>query len=132
MLRGATTGEEIVLRSRWFGGLIAALAACGAAAPASALECPDPEGVASRSVLQQTPAEIEATGKRLASGDPEKATPAVVADLRARYPKADAADLVNYVITAYCPVINAYPTLSEAEKKARMDAFVKQLLDNVY
>ena len=118
--------------SRWIGALIAALAACGAAARASALECPDPESVASRSVLQQTPAEIEATGKRLATGDPETTTAAVVADFRARYPNADAADLVNYVITAYCPVIDAVPTLTEAEKKARMDAFVKQVLDSVY
>jgi hypothetical protein len=108
------------------------LAVCSAAAPAFALDCPNPHTVASRGVLQETPAEIEATGKRLAGGDPEKTTSAVLADLRARYPKADGAEFVNYIITAYCPVIDAQPSLSEAEKTARLDAFVKQLLAKVY
>ncbi len=128
-------------RSSWLGrlfpssaqaGLIALLACCGLAAPTFALDCPDPQSVASRGVLPETPAEIEATGKILASGDPEKKMIGVLADLRARYPKVDNAELVNYVITAYCPVINGFPTLSEAEKKARMEVFVKQLLDRVY
>jgi hypothetical protein len=128
-------------RLSWFGRpfpssarrrLIALIACCGLAAPAFALDCPDPQSVAGRGVLQESPAQIEATGKVLASGDPEKKMIGVLADLRARYPKVDSAELVNYVITAYCPVINRFPTLSEAEKKARMDAFVKQLLDKVY
>jgi hypothetical protein len=141
MVRARRRVRELILRrSSWLfhrlraapRGLVATLAFCALAGPAFALDCPDPQSVASRGILQETPAEIEATGKVLASGDPEKRTTAVLAELRARYPKVDGAELVNYVITAYCPVINAFPTLSEAEKKARMDAFVKQLLDKVY
>ena len=113
-------------------GLIALVGCCGVAAPALALDCPDPQTVAQRGVLQETPAAIEATGRLLASGDPQQKVAGVLSDLRARYPKVDAAEFVNYIITAYCPVINGYPTLSEAEKRARMDAFVKQLLDKVY
>ena len=113
-------------------GGIALAASWALIGSAFALDCPDPQSIASRGVLQETPADIAATGKILSSGDPEKKTVGVIADLRARYPKADGAEIVNYVITAYCPVINALTTLSEAEKKARMDAFSTQLLDKVY
>ena len=113
------------------GGGIALMASCSLAAPALALDCPDPQNLASPGVLQETPAQIEATARILSAGDLEKKTWAVIADLRQRYPKAENAELANYLVTAYCPVINAAP-LSETEKKARMDEFVKQLMDKVY
>jgi hypothetical protein len=128
--RASSLGGLCALFAR--GGLIALPASCAMSAPAFALECPDPHTIASQGVLQETPAQIEATGKKLASGDPDKTMTGVLADLRARYPKVDNAELVNYVITAYCPVINGTATLSEAEKKARLGAFVKQLLEKAY
>ena len=100
--------EAILRRSSWLGPrvrspLITWFAGCALAAPAFALDCPDPQTIASRGVLQETPAEIEATGKILASGDPEKKMIGVLADLRARYPKVDDAELANYLITPIVP-----------------------------
>jgi len=61
-----------------------------------------------------------------------KLTQAVIADLRKRYPQAENAELANYLITAYCPVVAGQPQLSEAERKARLDQFVSQLMRRLY
>ena len=112
--------------------LIGALACASLAVPASALECPAPQPLAKPGVLQETPAQIEATGKMLSSGDVGQQTLAVIADLRKRYPQAENAELANYIITAYCPVVAGQPQLSEAERKARLDQFVSQLMEKIY
>jgi len=112
--------------------LIGALACASLAVPASALECPGPQPLARPGVLQKTPAQIEKTGKMLSSGDVGQQTQAVIADLRKRYPEVESAELANYLITAYCPVVAGLPQLSEAEKKARMDQFVSQLMQKIY
>ncbi len=112
--------------------LIALLTSSGVIAPASALECPIPQPLAGPGVLKETPAEIEAAGKMLSSGDAGQQTQAMIADLRSRYPKVENAELVNYIITAYCPVITGTSALSEAEKTAKMDQFVRQLMQKIY
>jgi hypothetical protein len=83
-------------------------------------------------VLQEPPAQIEATGKMLSSGDVGQQTQAIIADLRKRYPQAENAELATYIITAYCPVVAGQPQLSEAERKARLDQFVSQLMQKIY
>ncbi len=112
--------------------LIALPAGSVLALPASALECPAAQPVAKSGVLLETPAQIEATGKMLSSGNVGQQTQALIADLRKRYPQAENAELANYVITAYCPVIAQTAALGEAEKKARMDQFVSQLMQKIY
>ncbi len=57
---------------------------------------------------------------------------AIVADLRARYPHVENAELANYIITAYCPVIDRQSGLSEPQKKAKMDNFVVQPMQKIY
>ena len=100
----------------------ALLAACASGTPAFALDCPDPHSVASRG---DSPGDAGARSRRpenvWRAAIRSKTTSAVLADLRARYPKADGAEFVNYIITAYRPVIDAQPSLSEAEKKARLE-----------
>jgi len=126
--------EFAIERALWSApsALIGALACASLAVPASALECPLPQPLAKPGVLQETPAQIEATGKVLSSGDVGQQTQAIIADLRKRYPQAENADLANYLITAYCPVVAGQPQLSEAERKARLDQFVSQLMQKVY
>ena|SRR5271166_4337509 len=116
----------------WAAALMAFLPGSGFALPASALECPTPQPLAQTGVLQQTPAQIEATGKMLASGDVGQQTLTVIADFRKRYPQAENAELANSLITAYCPLVAGQPQLSEAERKARLDQFVNQLMEKIY
>jgi len=125
-----TNTEENMRAAR--AALIALVAGASLTAPASALECPAPQPVAKPGVLQETPAQVKATGKVLSSGDVGQQTQAIIADLRKRYPQAENAELANYLITAYCPVVAGLPQLGEAEKKARMDQFVSQLMQKIY
>jgi len=116
----------------WALALIALLAGSGLALPAFALECPTPQPLAKPGVLKETPAQIEATGKMLSTGDVGQQTQAVIADLRSRYPQVENAEIANYLITAYCPVIAQTTALSEAGKKAQLDGFVSQLMQKLY
>ncbi len=112
----------------WALALIALLTSSGVAVPASGLECPVPQPLAQPGVLKETQTQIEETGKMLSSGDVDQQTQATIADLRNRYPNVENAELVNYIITAYCPGIARATALSEAKKKAKMDQFVRQLI----
>src|SRR5271165_5179745 len=112
--------------------LITLLAGASLVVPAFAIECPTPQPLAKPGVLMETSAQIEATGKMLSSGDVGQETQAVIADLRRRYPQVENAEIANYLITAYCPVISQTPATSEPEKSARMDQFVSQLMQKLY
>lgn len=112
--------------------MIALLACLWHAAPALALECPTPQPLAKPGVLAETPAEIAQAGKTLSSGDVMSQALTIVADLRKRYPRAESAEIANYLIAAYCPVVAAKESLSEPEKKASMDAFVSRLMKAIY
>ncbi len=112
--------------------LIGGLACASFALPASALECPSPQPLARPGVLQETQAQIDETGKMLSSSDVGQQTKAIISDLRSRDPQAENAELVNYIVTAYCPVVDRLTGLSESEKKARLDQFVVQLMQEIY
>ena len=116
----------------WVFALIALVTSSSVVAPASALECLAPQPLAGHGVLKETPAQIEKAGEMLSSGDAGEQAETIIADLRNRYPKAENAEIVNYIITAYCPVIAQTATLSELEKKAKMDQFVHQLMQKIY
>ena len=116
----------------WASALIALVAGSALALPAIALECPTSQPLAQPGILKDTPAQIEATGKMLSSGDVGQGTQTVIADLRSRYPQAGNGEIANYLITAYCPVIAQTTTLSEAEKTAQLNQFVSQLMQKLY
>ena len=110
-----------------------AFAACLAiASGAAAFECPAPQKLSHPGVLKETPTQIAVVGQLLASGEPRKTVPLVEADLRARYPGVENAEIVNYIVTAYCPVVNAESGLSDAEKQARLSSFVSDLNAIIY
>jgi len=52
----------------------------------------------------------------------------IIGELRAKYPPVESDELVNYLMTAYCPVVNGMAGLSDGEKQARLDAFSSQVL----
>jgi hypothetical protein len=109
-----------------------ALAACIAStAQASAFECPAPQKLARPGVLKETSTQVAVVGQFLASGESSKTVPLVEADLRARYPNVENAEMINYIITAYCPVVNDMK-IGDAEKQARMSRFVRDLMQMTY
>ncbi len=107
--------------------LVAALAG-----PALALECPMPQPLTRPGILQETPARIAALSNRLASGDLGNVIPVIVADLRARYPSIENAEIINYLMAAYCPIVARFSGLSDQQKQAQMDQFTSQLVQILY
>jgi hypothetical protein len=110
-----------------------ALAVCLGSAPrAWAFECPEPQKLARPGILKETPTQIAVVGQFMASGTSNKAVPLVESDLRACYPGVENAEVVNYIITAYCPVVKDMTGLSDKAKQARMNRFVKDLMMMTY
>ncbi len=110
-----------------------ALAVCmGSTLQAWAVECPAPQKLARPGVLKETPTQMAVVGQFLASGESSKTVPLVEADLRARYPGVENAEVINYIVTAYCPVVNDMKGSSDADKQARMSRFVQDLMMMTY
>jgi hypothetical protein len=126
-LSGRMTGGRHVLR-------VAALAVLGisVAGQALALDCPVAQPLTRPGVLQETPAQISELSNLLATGDLGNRIPMIVSDLRARYPGVENAELVNYLVTAYCPVVARLSGVAEQEKQAQLDQFVGQVMQVMY
>ncbi|WP_431285525.1 hypothetical protein ACQW02_12250 [Humitalea sp. 24SJ18S-53] len=108
---------------RRIGPAMAVLGLACAALPAAALDCPIPQPNATAGVIREPAAQIDRLAGLLGTGDVANRVPDIVRDLRQRYPAAGSADIVNYLVTAYCPVVNQLTGLGEAEKQARLAAF---------
>jgi len=112
--------------------LAAAALLATSAFPVLALDCPKPQPTAKPGILKETPAQMTAVGKQLTSGDTFNAIASATADLRIRYPGVESAEVVNYLVTAYCPAVAANSKLSEAQKKSAVDGFAAQVMRQVY
>jgi hypothetical protein len=122
----ATPRSDSVVRS------VAIAASLLLAAPCVALECPTAQPAGAPGAIQETPAQISELSQVLASGDLGNRIPVFVRALHSRHPDAPTGELVNYLVTAYCPVVNSLTGLSDGEKQARMDAFITQVTVAAY
>jgi len=99
---------------------------------AVALECPAAQPLSHPGILKETPAQIAGVENLLSSGDDENRIQVVVSDLRARYPGVENAEIMNYLMTAYCRVVTRLSGLDNQGQQARMDSFVSQLSQIIY
>lgn len=104
----------------------------GFCAPARAFECPAPQPIAKAGVIRETPAQIAELAPALSGADVVGEVPKFIEALRRRYPTAKPAELVNYLITAYCPAVQKAGGLTDAQKGARVDDFSKAVLAVLY
>jgi len=108
-------------------------AVLSAGAPfAVALECPVPQPLSHPGILKETPDRIAQVENLLSSSDDENHVQVVVNDLRQRYPGVENAEIINYLMTAYCRVVAGLSGLDSQEQKARMDRFASQLSQIIY
>ena len=112
--------------------IAAILAPLAVATAAGALDCPTPQAQAQPGVIQETPDQIAAFSSVFAGGDIDAQVPKAIDALRKRYPNAQSAELVNYLITAYCPTVQKLSSLTDAEKTARVKAFADRVLKTLY
>ena len=113
-----------------FRAFLLSVAIAGSTA-AQALVCPLPESVSKPGVIEEPEATIAAMGPLLSSRDAAQRAGEIVAHVRKRYPTAKPEELVNFLITAYCPVINSQD-IGEAEKQALVNGFAAAVTRQLY
>jgi hypothetical protein len=67
----------------------------------------------------------------LAGPDAAARAAEIVAQTRQRHPGAKPGEIVNFLVTAYCPVVNAQG-LTEADKANRINAFSAAVMRQLY
>ena len=110
-------------------GSVLAIAAAG---PSLALECPRPQPLARPGVLKETPAEVSKLSAVLAAGHDEAKIQDIVSGLRLEHPGVEPAEIMNFLITAYCPVAAQAKGLTEAGRQTMVDQFVIDARGVVY
>ncbi len=99
------------------------LAGCSNETAQATLECPQPQPLSSAMSIKETNNDIEHIGKRITEEPVGDAISEIIFDLKRQHPSATDADITNYLVTAYCPVVAAEVWLSEDEATAKVDQF---------
>jgi len=102
----------------------------GGLSQASALECPLPQARAQVGVLKETRTTI-AKRAQLLDQKGSAAVPTIIFTLRQKFPNSSNAEITNYLITAYCPVLNRKHELSDDQRRQRLEQFGDQVRDNL-
>jgi hypothetical protein len=101
-----------------------------AATSAYSLECPQPQLKSSPGVIIETPADIVSSSQILANGG-SNAISTMIFRLRQRNPRSSDGAILNYLLTAYCPVVNRMSGVSENQKRAKLKLFKHQAMTNL-
>jgi hypothetical protein len=88
--------------------------------------CPETQPRTTGMVVEETPADVARYSAALSGPERENAIREVATDLKRRYPQADGAEIVNYLLTAYCPHVKEQSGLSDREKHEMMARFSAQ------
>ena len=97
------------------------------ASPAAAMDCPVSQPVTNGVAIKETPARIAQLSVALEQDETGEMTGGTVFALKGLYPRADPAEIINYMVTAYCPVVDRNNSLSESEKKDALDRYSIQV-----
>lgn len=95
------------------------------ASPATGLDCPKPETGALAGTIRESAAQIKQSGSILRNGG-EAGISELAATLETRHPGASRSAMINYMITAYCPVIDADAGGVDA-KRNKLSAFSQRV-----
>ncbi|UPJ56921.1 hypothetical protein [Bradyrhizobium sp. 192] len=98
--------------------------------PAAALECPVYHPSGTDAAIKETRVQTESFQAMLAArGD--RATHSIVSSVRMAHPNASAAQITNFVLTLYCPLVRNNAALPEDQKRARLKSFSAELMMQV-
>lgn len=114
-----------MLRSARLALLLFSIAGCTQPASQQAIECPVPETGQASGTVEESAAQIAAAGQQLHHGN-SNAIGEVAAAVRKRHPEAGKGAIVNYLLTAYCPGLNADGALDQNGRRRAMSSFAKQ------
>jgi hypothetical protein len=98
----------------------------GASGANAEFVCPLPQKGAP-GVLPESEAKIKELSGLLSSGDLDNRIHLIITNLRRDFPKADDAAIVNYLVTAYCPVVDA-ESIGDDAKTEKVNGFSSEVL----
>lgn len=110
---------------------LAAVCSIAGVAQCVALECPVAHRTATHGSIKETPKKVHEYEQILAARG-EAAVPDIAAWIRNAHPHASDAQIVNYLVTTYCPVIARNASMSEQEKKNALRAFARRTTRKLY
>lgn len=113
------------MRPIWFALFLVAIAGCSRSASRQAIECPIPETGQTAGSIKESADEIAAAGQQLHYGN-SNAIGEVAGAVRRRHPGATRGAVINYLLTAYCPGLNADDALDQNRRREAMESFAKQ------
>lgn len=113
------------------GMMLGACALGGCQASREPFVCPTAQAGGRDGVLPESPQAMAELGAQLATDDQGNVLGETVVDLRRRYPEAQDAAIVDFIVTAKCPSIAADPSLSVKEKREAFDAYAQAVFDRV-
>ena len=123
--RSAGDGARRLSRAAIVAGLL-----IGSAGPTRALDCPMAQPATTASAMKETPQDIQ-TLSNLMAAQGTGVVPEIIAQLKRKYPAVQDAEITNYLVTLYCPVVDKNASLSDAEKSARLGAFSSQVMQSL-
>lgn len=102
--------------------LLVAIGCCGTGRPAHAFECPTRHSTAMPMAIKQTAPEIHDYSNLLAKQG-TRVVPEIIAQLKQAHPHVGDAEITDFLVTLYCPVVNQNGDLGDDQKRARLMAF---------
>jgi hypothetical protein len=96
------------------------------------LLCPETHARTTAMALKETTADVARASSALSGPEQENAIRVLAAELKRRHPQADSSEIVNYLVTAYCPLVKEENGLSDREKREKMDRFSSQVFTIVH
>jgi len=114
-----------MMRTIWLALLLVSVAGCAQSASKELIKCPTPETGQTAGTVKESAAQIAAAGQQLHYGN-SNAIAEVAAAVRKRHPGAGKDAIINYLLTAYCPDLNADDALNKAGRLKAMESFAKQ------
>jgi len=93
----------------------------------AAFECPIPHPTETASAIKETDAQKQSVTDALKGSERENTILIISRDLKKKYPHANNDEIVNYFLTAFCPLVAKETGLSDTERRARMDRFSSQV-----
>jgi hypothetical protein len=92
------------------------------------LICPETHARTTQMALKETTADLTRASAALSGPEQENTIRIIAAELKRRHPQAGSAEIVNYLLTAYCPLVKDDSGLSDREKREKMDRFSTQVV----
>lgn len=92
------------------------------APPVLAMDCPQLQPATTAQAIQETATDVVALRDELQADPSGNIVSETIYQLRQKYPQATDGEIVNYLVTAYCPVVAAQG-LSDEDASAEVRAF---------